>query len=154
MFYILIVVIVNLLKVYTISYHILSYVIKSYHIISNKLYALKLYDKRKLNSSNTGLEWPRIFQVLRFPDIMTMARMVLRLTVLRTGRLYPRKYSWYYFKLEAESIPEPYFDRKDFSSKNIPFTPAGIETDTIRFVVPLLNHCDTAVIKIKKLYLN
>jgi len=30
-----------------------------------------------------------------------------RLSALRTGRLYPRKYSWYSFLLEAESTPGP-----------------------------------------------
>ena len=29
-----------------------------------------------------------------------------RLLVLRTGRIAPRKYSWYSFLLEAESTPE------------------------------------------------
>jgi hypothetical protein len=34
-------------------------------------------------------------------------RMVVRLSALRTGRLYPRKCSWYSFLLEAESTPGP-----------------------------------------------
>jgi len=42
--------------------------------------------------------------------------MVVRLSVLRTGRFYPRKCSWYSFLLEAESTPEPQCDRKDFMS--------------------------------------
>jgi len=33
---------------------------------------------------------------------------VVRLSALRTGRLYPRKYSWYSFLLEAESTPGPF----------------------------------------------
>jgi len=33
--------------------------------------------------------------------------MVVRLSALRTGRLYPRKYTWYSFPLEAESTPGP-----------------------------------------------
>ena len=32
---------------------------------------------------------------LSFPDFMTGHRMVVRLSALRTGRLYPRKCSWY-----------------------------------------------------------
>jgi len=34
-------------------------------------------------------------------------RMVVRLSALRTGRLYPSKCSWYSFLLEAESTPGP-----------------------------------------------
>jgi len=33
--------------------------------------------------------------------------MVVRLLALRTSRLYPRKYTWYSFLLEAELTPEP-----------------------------------------------
>jgi hypothetical protein len=36
------------------------------------------------------------------------------LSALRTGRLYPQKYSWYSFLLEAESTPAPYCGRKDY----------------------------------------
>src|SRR5215510_2532341 len=49
---------------------------------------------------------------------------VARLSALRTGRVYPRKYSWYSFLLEAESTPGPYCDRKIMSMKN--------SNDTIR----------------------
>jgi len=39
---------------------------------------------------------------------------VVRLSALRTGRLTPRKYSWYSFLLEAESTPGPECGRKDY----------------------------------------
>jgi hypothetical protein len=39
---------------------------------------------------------------------------IVRLSALRTGRLYPSKYSWYSFLLEAESNPRPQCGRKDF----------------------------------------
>ena len=42
---------------------------------------------------------------LRFPDFVTTAQNGGRLSALRTGRLHPRKYSWYSFLLEAESTP-------------------------------------------------
>jgi len=63
-----------------------------------------------------------------------------RLSALSTGRLYPRKYSWYSILLEAESTPGPYWDQKAFMSMKNPLTPAGIEPATFRF-----NHCATAV---------
>jgi len=44
---------------------------------------------------------------LRFQDYMTAAQNVVRLSTLRTGRLYPSKCSCYSFLLEAESNPEP-----------------------------------------------
>ena len=44
---------------------------------------------------------------LRFPDFVTTAQNSGRLSALRTGRLYPRIYSWYSFLLEAESTPKP-----------------------------------------------
>jgi hypothetical protein len=51
----------------------------------------------------------------------------------------PRKYFWYSFLLEAESIPGPYCNRKDFMSMKNSLTPAGIELYTFRFVVQRLN---------------
>ena len=44
---------------------------------------------------------------LRFPDFITTTQNGGRLSALRTGRLYPRKYSWYSFLLEADSTPGP-----------------------------------------------
>jgi len=44
---------------------------------------------------------------LRVPDFVTMAQDGGRLSALRTGHLYRRKYSWYSFLLEAESTPGP-----------------------------------------------
>ena len=67
------------------------------------------------------------------------------MSALRTGRLYPKKCSWYSFLLEAESTPGPQCDRKDFISMKFPITPAGIEPATFRFVAQHLNHCVTAV---------
>jgi len=50
---------------------------------------------------------PEGFRKLRFPDFVTTAKDSGRLSALRTCRLYPRKYSWYSFLLEAELTPEP-----------------------------------------------
>ena len=39
---------------------------------------------------------------------------VVRLSALGTGRLYPRKYSWYSFLLESKSTPGPQCGRKNY----------------------------------------
>jgi hypothetical protein len=39
---------------------------------------------------------------------------VVRLSALDTGRLYPKRYSWYSFLLEAEPNPGPLGGRKDY----------------------------------------
>ena len=71
----------------------------------------------------TGRERPRGFQEVELPRFQDNRHMkVVRLS--RTGRLYPRKYSWYSFLLEAESTPGPQCGRKIMSMKN--------STDTIR----------------------
>jgi len=49
------------------------------------------------------------FQEVEAPRFQDSRHMkVVRLSALRTGRLYPhRKYSWYSFLFEAESTPGP-----------------------------------------------
>ena len=57
----------------------------------------------------TGLDRPRWFQDVEAPRFQDSRHMnVVRLSAVRTGRLYPpRRYSWYSFLLEAESTPGP-----------------------------------------------
>jgi len=43
---------------------------------------------------------------------------VVRLSALCTGRLYPKKYSWYSFLLEAEPTLGPWCGRKDNVNEN------------------------------------
>jgi len=75
MFQISLVVIVILLNVNKLFYHNLSYRTKSNHIISYQIishhikrvvWLIRLYDKKNLNSPNTGLVWLRLFQDFKF----------------------------------------------------------------------------------------
>ena len=61
--------------------------------------------------------------------------MVVRLSALHTGRLYPRKCSWYSFLLEAESTPGPMknctsWDRNSDPPTVPPRSPTTIYTRT------------------------
>ena len=47
---------------------------------------------------------------------------VVRMSALRTGQLYPTKYSWYSFQLEAEPIPGSNCGRKDYVNEKFHWT--------------------------------
>ena len=54
------------------------------------------------------LDRPRGFQEAEVPRLHDNRHMkMISLSARRTGRLYPRKYSWCSFLLEAESTPGP-----------------------------------------------
>ena len=55
---------------------------------------------------------------------------MVRLSAIRTGRFYPRKYSWYSFLLDATVRPEGLRQWK---------IPSGIEPATFRLVAQCLN---------------
>jgi len=71
--------------------------------------------KKKVNQSHYRPEVPRGFQELSFPDYVTVAQDGCKDVSLTHRPLFtPRKYSWYSFLLEVESIPGSYCDRKDY----------------------------------------
>jgi hypothetical protein len=57
---------------------------------------------------------PECFRRLRLPDFHDIWHTkVVRSSASRTGRLYPRKCSWYSFSLGAEPTPGPWNGRKE-----------------------------------------
>ena len=78
---------------------------------------------------------------LRFPDFVTTVQDGGRLSALRTGRLYPRKYSRYSFLLEAESIVRSegfYVNEKSTDT-------SWDRTSDLPICAQHLNHCPTAI---------
>jgi hypothetical protein len=70
----------------------------------------------------TGMDRPRGFQEAEAPRFKDNRHMkVVGLSALRTGRLYPNKYSCYSFLLGYESIPGPQCGRKDYEYVNKKF---------------------------------
>ena len=77
---------------------------------------------KKVNNSIIGLDNSWEFQEVEAPRFQNNRHIkVVRLSALGTRRLYPRKYSWYSFLLEADSTPGPQCGRKDCVSKKLPW---------------------------------
>jgi len=68
---------------------------------------LKFYQVSKKAKALQAWTGPEGSRKLRFPDFVTTAQDGGGLSTLCTDRLYPRKYSWYSFPLQAEYTPGP-----------------------------------------------
>jgi hypothetical protein len=67
--------------------------------------------------------------------------MVVRLSVLRTGRIHPQDMFLVLMSVRGWVDPRVIVER--LCQRKIPMTPSGIEPATFRFVAQYLNHCAT-----------